>query len=306
MFLSIFLKILPLYLLIFIGFIAGKQIKTDRDVIARFLFFIITPIVIFIGVVRMEGNNLTIFLLPFVVCMISSIMCFIMYKIGSYVFHSNIRNILAFSSGSSNTGHFGLPIALLLLENETVAIYIVAFLGITLFENTIGFYVAAQGYFSAQDCVKKILKLPSLYAILLGVAAHYLNIHIPHILEEFCYNMRSTYIVLGMSTIGLGIAAARFVAIDWKVVSVTLIAKYILWPLLMLGFVLADKYHLHIYTAEVHKALMILSIVPVSVSSIIVCSVLKYPAEQLLWVILISTLFGLFYIPATLSILFNI
>ncbi|MBQ4875472.1 MAG: transporter [Rickettsiaceae bacterium H1] len=306
MFLSILLKILPLYLIIFTGFIAGKTIKTDRDVIAKFLFFIITPIVIFTGVVKMQNNNLMIILLPFIVYLISCVMCSIMYKISSKIFHSSIRNIIAFSSGSANTGHFGLPIALIVLDHETVAIYIVSFLGITLFENTYGFYVAAKGYFNAFDCIKKIFKLPALYAIMIGLTVNYNGYSIPPILQDFCDSIRSTYIVLGMSTIGLGISVAKFTSIDWKIVGSTLIAKYIVWPLLMGCIVLSDKYYFHIYGTSVHTALMILSIVPISVSTIVVGSVLKYPSEQLIWILLISTSVGLIYVPAMLSLLINV
>ena len=308
MFLSIFLKILPLYLIILIGFIAGKTIKTDRDVIAKFLFFIITPIVIFTGVVKMKNDSHIILLLPVIVYVISCVMCSIMYRISAAIFHSNIRNIIAFSSGSANTGHFGLPIALTVLDTESVAIYIVSFLGITLFENTYGFYIAAKGCFTAFDCIKKILKLPALYAIVLGLCVNYMKFSIPPMLQEFCDNVRSTYVVLGMSTVGLGFAVAQFGSIDWKIVGSTLIAKYIVWPFVMMCVVLLDKYYFFLYGKEVHMALIILSVVPISVSTVILGSILKYPSEQLIWALLISTLVGLLYVPimlAMLSILVN-
>ncbi len=231
-------------------------------------------------------------------------MCLIIYKVITTFFHGHtLRNIIAFSSGSANSGHFGLPIALMVLNHETVAIYIVSFLGITLFENTYGFYMAAKGYFSAWDCIKKIFKLPALYAILVGICYNNLHIQTPALLNDFFSNMRSTYIVLGMSTIGLSIANIKSLAIDWKIVSITLIVKYILWPLLMLAAVLLDKNYFLIYSAEVHTALMILSIVPISVSTIVVGSVLNYPADQLAWTVLLNTLVGLVYVPAMLYIL---
>lgn len=254
----------------------------------------------------MENNNPIILLLPAIVYGISCVMCYIMYKISSTLFHSNLRNIIAFSSGSANTGHFGLPIALVVLNTETVAIYIVSFLGITLFESTYGFYIAARGYFTTVACIKRILKLPALYAIALGLIANSAQLSIPMVLQEFCDSMRSTYIVLGMSTIGLGLSTSKFSSIDWKVVGSTLIAKYIVWPSVMTSIILLDKYHFHLYNADVHTALIILSIVPISVSTIIVGSVLNYPSEQLVWVILISTFVGVIYVPSMLSLIIGL
>lgn len=288
------------------GFIAGKTIKTDRDIIARFLLYIITPTVIFSGVMRMQNDNYVILLLPIIVYCMSCLMCWVVYRVTAIFFHDKMRNIIAFSSGSSNTGHFGLPIALMVLDSETVAIYIVAFLGITMFENTYGFYIAAKGYFTTLDCVKKILKLPALYAIIIGFFFNIMKIEISPIFYDFFSSMRSTYIVLGMSTIGLGLSTINTLSIDWRVISSTLSVKYILWPILMLLMVLADKYYLHLYTSQVHMALLILSVVPISVSTVVVGSVLNYPSEQLAWAVLISTLAGFIYVPAMLTILLNL
>ena len=289
------------------GFIAGKVIKTDRDIIAKFLFYIITPMVIFSGVARMQNDNPLIFLLPLIVYIISCIMCLIVYKITAIFFRGNkMRNIIAFSSGSVNSGHFGLPIALMVLSHETVAIYIVSFLGITLFENTYGFYMAAKGFFSAWDCIKKIFKLPALYAIFIGLCYNSLKIPLPSVLNDFFANMRGTYIVLGMSTIGLGLSTIKNLSIDWKIVNITLVVKYMLWPLLTICIVAMDKYYFFMYDTEVHTALMILSIVPISVSTAVVGSVLKYPTDQLAWLVLINTLVGLLYVPAMLSILVDL
>ncbi len=302
MFISVFLKILPLYLMILLGFIAGKVLKTDRDTISKFLLFIVTPVVIFSGVVKMESNDHMILLLPILVYLMSCIICVVMYKLSAVLFSSNMRNIIAFSSGSSNTGHFGLPVALLILDSETVAIYMISFLGITLFENTYGFYVAAKGYFTALDCIKKLLKLPALYAILCGLILKATNVEIPTMIYDLFDNMRSTYIVLGMSIVGIGISSIKDFRIEWRVIFSTLFTKYILWPIFMFSLVMVDYLYLNLYNHEVYIALMILAIVPMSISTVVVGSVLKYPAEQLIWVVLISVMVGLFYVPAMLSV----
>lgn len=302
MFVTIFIKILPLYILIFLGYLSGKFLKTDRNTIANFLLYVIAPIVVFSSVLNVKKEPSLIFL-PLLVYAISCFMCAIVYRLSYIFFNDNLRNIIAFSSGSSNTGFFGLSVALIVLDPETVGIYILSFLGIILFENTYGFYMAAKGNFPPSYCLKRTLKLPTLHAIVLGALMKCLGGSIPVDFQEFIYNMRSTYIVLGMITIGLGLSTIEKFEIDWKCIGITLVVKYILWPVTVITLIFLDKNYFNFYDIKAHNALFILSIVPVSVSTMVVASVLNYPAEKMAVVVLLNTLTGLIYVPFIVTLL---
>ncbi|MFP3028429.1 MAG: permease, partial [Wolbachia sp.] len=56
MFFTLFLKILPIYITMFIGYLAGKCLKIDRNTISQILFYIANPIVILYGVSHTEVN----------------------------------------------------------------------------------------------------------------------------------------------------------------------------------------------------------------------------------------------------------
>lgn len=302
MFFVIFLKILPLYLVILLGYIAGVTLKIDRSSIANFLLYIIAPIVILNGILNID-NLEKLLLLPVITFLISCCMCLIVYKATAVLFKDNLRNIIAFSSGSSSTGHFGLPLALMLLDEETTGIYILAFLGVTLFENTYGFYIAAKGNFGALYCIKKTLTLPSLHVIIIGMLMKALHLTFPIEFNDFFLNSRGAYLTLGMTTMGLALATIKKFEADWKCISITLVVKYILWPVLTIILILLDIYYFHIYERKVYHAMFILSIVPISISTMIVGSVLNYPAEKLAVVVLINTLAGLIYVPLIIQLL---
>lgn len=88
------------------------------------------------------------------------------YYLSSFLFKDNTRNILAFSSGSTSMGYFGLPIAMALVDEDSVSVYVVCYIGMALFENSLGFYRATNGIYIAKECVLKLLKLPSLYGMI--------------------------------------------------------------------------------------------------------------------------------------------
>jgi predicted permease len=283
-------------MIVLLGYVAGRTLKTDRAVISNFLLYIISPLVILNGLLHVQDISKLI-LLPVITYIISCFMCWMVYKMSKLFFSDNLRNIIAFSSGSSNTGHFGLPIAMMLVDTETVGIYILAYSGVIFFENTYGFYVAAKGHLSAKYCLKKTLMLPTLHAMIIAFAMKILSLSFPVEFDTFFTNLRGTYVTLGMGTIGIGLSTVERFEIDWKCISITMVVKYIFWPVLVLTLVHLDANYFNLFNQKAHAAMLIISIVPISVSTVVVGSVLNYPAEKLAVVVLFNTLAGIIYVP---------
>ncbi|WP_264374304.1 AEC family transporter [Wolbachia endosymbiont (group A) of Platycheirus albimanus] len=304
MFLTLFLKILPIYITIFIGYLAGKYLKIDRNTISQILFYIANPIVILYGVSHTEVN-LKVISLPILIWFIGSTMSLSVYYLSSFLFKDNTRNILAFSSGSTSMGYFGLPITMALFDEDSVSVYVVCYIGMALFENSLGFYIAANGIYTAKECILKLFKLPSLYAMVLGFFLSIYDIQIPTFLTDVMMNIRSTFVTLGMVLLGVSIANIASFKIDWKLALITITAKYVFWPLFVLGIVLLDKHVIGIYDESIYKALMLLAIIPVSGSSIILANILNYQPDKATLLLLISTAVGLFYVPLIISLFFT-
>ncbi|WP_264336968.1 MULTISPECIES: AEC family transporter [unclassified Wolbachia] len=304
MFFTLFLKILPIYITILIGYLAGKYLKIDRNTISQILFYIANPIVILYGVSHTEVN-LKVISLPILIWFIGSIMSLSVYYLSSFLFKDNTRNILAFSSGSTSMGYFGLPIAIALFDEDSVSVYVVCYIGMALFENSLGFYIAANGIYTARECALKLLKLPSLYSMILGFFLSIYDIQVPDFLIDVMINIRSTFITLGMVLLGVSVAQITNFKVDWKLALTTIVAKYIFWPLFVLGIVLLDKNVVGIYDESIYKALMLLAIIPISGSSVILANILNYQPDKATLLLLISTAVGLFYVPLIISLFFT-
>ncbi|OWZ25259.1 AEC family transporter [Wolbachia endosymbiont of Wuchereria bancrofti] len=303
MFFTLFLKILPVYITILIGYFAGKYLKIDRNTISQILFYIANPIVILYGVSHIEVN-FQIISLPILTWFIGSTMSLSVYYFSSFLFKDNTRNILAFSSGSTSMGYFGLPIAMALFDEDSVSVYVVCYIGMALFENSLGFYIAANGIYTAKECMLKLFRIPSSYAMILGFLLSISGMQIPNFLMDIMVNIRGTFATLGMMLLGVSITKIASFKVDWKLALITITAKYVLWPLFVLGIVLLDKHFTGIYDENIYKALMLLAVIPVSGSSIMLANILNFQPDKATLLLLISITVGLFYVPLIISLFF--
>jgi predicted permease len=290
------LKIVPLYMNIFLGFIAGKVLDANRDTIARIMFYLINPIVVFNGVINTRLYT-SVLVLPVITFVISSGMCLAFYMMSKRIWQDSSKNLMAFSAGSGNTGYFGLPVALLLFDEQGEGVYIMALLGITLYESTIGFYVFSEGIYSPIECLYKLLTLPTLYAFVGGLGINLLHVNIPELFVDFMSHIRGTYTVLGMMIIGLGLASLKDFKLDFKFIGMTFLAKFFVWPIVILILITLDLHLFGFFDESIHNALMLISIVPLAVNMVIMASILQSQPEKAASAVMLSTLFAMAYVP---------
>jgi len=292
---SFLLKIVPLYLNVLLGFIAGKFTEISRDSIARLLIYIFAPIVFFNGVANIP-LDLNILFLPFMILAISVLLCGVFYRLSGLIWQDSTKNLVAFSAGTGNSGYFGLPLALLLLDDKGEGIYIMAVLGMVLYENTVGFYIIARGKHSVSDCLLKLVKLPALYAIAFGLLINLLNISLPEIIVEFIDHIKAAFSVLGLVIIGLGMAALKKIKTDFSFIGMTFLAKFIAWPALI-GMIIAGDRYFGIFDSGTYQALTLFSFVPLAANLVIFSAVFDIHTEKAASAVFFSIIVSIIYIP---------
>lgn len=300
-FVALLIKILPLYMNIGLGYVASKALGTTRDSIARIMFFIINPLIIFNGVLNVKINPAVLFLpvLTFVIC---SSLCLIFYKLGKGYWDDSSRNLMAFSAGSGNTGYFGLPLALLIFDTEAEGVYVLALLGVVLYENSVGYYMLAKGKHTSAECARKVLRLPAIYAFTGGLFLNLTGLGIPPVFSQFIDHIKGTFTVMGMMIIGLGLARLDHFKFDRKFVEFTFFAKFLIWPALIFCLNTLDSNFFGFYDTVTHKALFLVSIVPMAVNTVIIATILETQPEKAAAAVVLSTLFALVYVPLMVTI----
>ena len=303
-FLSIFLKIIPLYIFTTLGFIAGRYLDIDAKGIGKLIIYIIAPFVIFEAITH-SNLSISTFILPIIAFLMCSLVAFLFYEYGKYIYGDTRANVLAIVSSEGNTGYFGIPIALLLFDQNIFGIYILGTLGVTIFENTIVYYLTARGRYTVKESVSRLKKLPAIYAFMFAIIFLYFDIKLPKLMDNFVINMQGAYVVLGMMLIGFCISKIKNFSFDYKFIALSFLGKFIIWPLLMLVLVLLDYYIFNIYNDEIYIAFMLLSIVPIAANTVIFATVLNVYPDKVSSAVLFSTIFGLVYVPIIIVFLYK-
>jgi Predicted permeases len=302
--LALLLKLLPLYVTVALGWIAGRFLEASGRHIAGIMLYIVTPSVVFSGVMAAPLSP-EVILLPFLVFGTSSVLGLVQLKLAKKALSDGSANIIPLCVGSGNTGYFGVPVALLLFGEEGLGLYIVCMLGTTLFENSVGFYLAARGRYSIKDALWRVLKLPSVYAFLAAVVLNLAGIGIPDIFVPLFDNLRGAYSILGMMIIGMGITSFRGLAGNPRFTALAFFGKFVIWPLVAIVFWWVDSALLGIYEPAVHQAIFLISITPIAANTVVIATLLDASPRQAAGTTLLSTLFALGFIPVMIAIVFG-
>jgi predicted permease len=302
LFLTILSMLIPLYLIIGLGFIGARILKAQIETIAKLLIYIIVPGVIFYGTYTAEINyaNLS---LPVLFFILASGMALVFLAIGTIIFkEDSTKNILAFTAGTGNTGYFGLPVIYALLGDQAFSLAVLSIIGFVLYENSVGFFLTAKGNHSGKESMLKVIKLPTLYAFCFGLLLNLLKVQLGENAVTMIDYFKGAYTLLGMMIIGMGLANIHIHQIDYKFVFLACMAKFIFWPLIIIGIIALDRYSLQLYNYSIYNVLIIMAIVPMSASTVAVATELKVHPEKAAVAVLLSTVFALFYIPLITSI----
>lgn len=289
-------RLLPLYALIVIGFIAGRLLNLHRESIARLIIYVIMPGVILYATAttRLSLCNLS---LPVVYFLVGTALSFVALALTRRQWPDSTPNVLAFAAGTANTGYFGIPVALAVFGPWSTGLVIFANLGLVLFENSFGFYHVARSHYSWQAALRKLAGLPALYAFALGLVINLAHVPIAAPVASLALMFRDAYSLLGMMIIGLGLSGMRGFTIDLRFTTFALVVKFAVWPLIFSGLLWADHLWVHLLTPQAATIMCFMSFMPLAANTVVFSTELRAQPEKAALAVLLSTLLALVVVP---------
>ncbi len=160
-----------------------------------------------------------------------------------------------------------------------------------------GFFITARGRHTVKESIDKLVRLPTIYAFIIGILVNLSNVNLGQIYLETVQYFRGAYTVCGMMIIGLGLSNIRKLKFDYKFILTSFTAKFLIWPVLISFVNFIDKLLFNIYDANIHRLMMLMSVVPIAANTVAYATVLKAQPEKASLVVVLSTLLALFYLP---------
>lgn len=295
-------KLVPLYFLILLGWIAGRYLKIPKDAVARLLIYVFLPLVIIpsLSKLPLSWSRMGLSLLVFVIC---STICLGIFRLTRGRFSLPARGILAFGGGNANSGYFGFPTAHALYGTEGLGLMTLASVAFSVYENTVGYATVARSRYSAAESARRILRMPALYAFafVLLLKAFGVTAEGP-VIDNLAQLIRGAYSTLGMMLVGLALAECRFSDLEPKFLTVTLAAKFLVWPAVVLGVLWVDHAFFGVLDPLSAKILVMTSALPMAANTVAFASLFGAEPEKSAAAVALSTALSLVLIPAFVTL----
>jgi predicted permease len=140
-----------------------------------------------------------------------------------------------------------------------------------------------------------------MYAFLLGLILNAVHIPLPQVALDMALNFRGAYTVLGMMIIGLGLSGLKNLSLDGPFLLMAFIAKFVLWPGIMLAVIAVDRAYFGLFSPDMHNIMVVLSIVPMAANTVLYATEMRVHPEKAATAVALTTLFTIVYIPVMVT-----
>ncbi len=291
-------NILPIILLSGAGFVLGKLLELDPRTLGRVAFYIFSPVLIFDLLVQSQLKfSEAAVVVAFVFCFILTVgaltlLAGILLKLERPVLVS-----ILITTMFANTGNYGLPLVSFAFGKQALAYAGIYFVATTLMFYTLGVFLASLGHMDFKEAALGLLKIPTIYAVLLAVLINMWKIPIPVPVARAVQLAADGTIPLLLILLGVQLTQVGF---DGNQRAVQLSVGFRLLVAPLIGLLFAALFGLQGFArqASVTEASM-----PSIVSSTILATEYSLDSKLVTAVVFISTLLSLFTLTPLLVFL---
>lgn len=286
-----------------IGYFSGRKLGVNMHSLSMLSIYILVPFVVTVSLINIDLKpsyiGVPVFL--FALC---SLLCIIATKMGRRFLDKDYHPLMPLLGGTSNSGYFGIPVLVALLDPQAIGLYMLFNMGVLMTEVTTSYYLSNRANTNMKESIKRVLKLPPLYGVIAGISLNLMNVDVPDVVNTYWEYTTGAYIIIGMMLIGVGLSKLEGLHVDLKFTSLCFFHKYIIWPATFLAVILFDQHYSQLFNDDIYLMLFLLGICPLPANAVAYAAQLKLHAQETAAAILLTTLFALIYVPSMISLYF--
>ncbi len=173
-------NLLPIFLVSGAGFLLGKILTVDSRSLGRVVFYVFSPLLVFDLMVKSTLNlkqALTTVAFTASVIAVMGLLAFLFGKLFLLERPYLLAVIITVSFG--NTGNYGLPLVKFAFGDDALAVASLFYVTTTILFNTVGVVIASLGHMDLKSALLGLLKLPSIYGVVLALLIKGFQIQLP-------------------------------------------------------------------------------------------------------------------------------
>jgi hypothetical protein len=300
-FFLLFQNLIPLYVVIGVGYLAGRLLHVDIKSMSALAIYVFMPIAVFGYVAQLEFKPVYIGS-PILMFGTLTLLAFSWKFIASKIYPDNRVVLLTMCTTWGNCGYFAIPLIIALFPPQQVGIYFFLFMGNILYEATVGYYIWMRGNLSIKDSIKKVLTFPSFYGLIFGLAVNFSGHGFSDQVATYWEYCKGAYLLLGMMIIGTALSKMPKLVIAPRFLSLAFLGKFIIWPAFAFAFIMLDKHVLGIFDTVTHQMFFLASTVPPGANIAAFAAQLDMRPGKAATTVIIGTVIALFTVPLTLAL----
>ncbi len=288
---------LPIFILIAVGFVFQKLMKTDTGTISRFVVYVLVPVLIFNNIYSMEFSwEFLVAVVPFILLLQIAMYLLSLLLSAAFKYRRSMRKALSNAFVLFNTGNYGIPLIDLVFKSNPVAMasqmLIIVIQNIT--GNTFSVYQASSGSASGREALKNTLKMPAMYAIALVAVIKLLNVAIPQPVAVPLNYISDGFIGLALISLGMQLAEVKA---NFRIRDVMLASAVKVVSAPVIGFALVLLLGVKGLLAQ---ALVIGISTPTAVNTAIISREFNNEPDYVTGIVLVTTTLCMFTLPVVI------
>ncbi len=285
-------NLLPVMLLGAAGFLLGRALAIDSRSLGRVIFYFFSPVLVFnllihndlpLGeMARTMGFSLAVFLALGALVLL----------VGRLVRLDRPTLIaVLLTAAFANTGNYGLPLVSFAFGEDALAHATLYFVTNSILFNTAGVLIASLGHLDFKQAALGMLKVPTVYAVLLAALLNEFNLSLPLPLERTVGLAANGAIPLMLILLGVELSRVQW-SRNLRPLGLGVGLRLLLGPLV--GFLLAIPFGL---TGAARQGNLIETATPAAVTNIVLATEYKLDSSLVTAIVFIGTLLS----PLTLT-----
>jgi predicted permease len=307
MLLEVFAQVMvPILVVVGSGYLLRLTLDLDLRPLSRVSLYLLSPALIFSSLVEAEiAQGQTLRIIAFSVLLVG-IMAALTLAAGSiFGFSRETNTALMLSTMFTNTGNYGLPLALFAFGQQGFEQAILFFVMQGVMVQTLGIYLASSGQGGWRDGVATLFKMPQLYAVVAALALRWAGPELVTASENLAGNLFRGVSLMGEAAIpvllvllGAELARAEVATGDAAGISVAVVIR--LFAAVPISYGLA--YVLELDPLSTNLA-VVLGSMPTAVNVTVLAIEFDLRPKLVSSIVIVSTILSFFTLTILLGVL---